>query len=334
MSLSHLFDDLPDPRAANSVHKLGDVLVIMIAAVMCGRKTATDIALFAELRRTALAPLVRYDRAPSHDTISRLLRVLDAEAFGQVLARFATAFARACEAQGLSEAGHVAIDGKALRRACDAAQQTTPPMTLSAFASGVGLTLGVRPGPGAAGFDEGKRAVELVDLLDLAGKIVTADALHCNRAMAGALAGQGARYILSLRRNRAAWHDDAVAAFAAATPLCALTEHRAHGRHERREAAVIAAATPQAPGHTAYGRIVSHRNGAPPVTRYFLLSEAFTPDVFLDLVRKHWSIETALHWTLDVHLAEDQNRGRKDHSPANIATLNPILRRAQLFLYL
>lgn len=188
------------------------MLIIMIAAVMCGRSSATDIALFAELRRAALHPLVRYDRAPSHDTISRLLRVLDAAAFARgsepVRRRFRTA--ADCAPQG----AHVAIDGKALRRACDAAQAATPPIMLSAFASKIGLTNGVAAGPGAQGFDEGKCAVEPVKLLELAGKIVTADALHCNRAMARALAGQGAHYILRLERNRAAWHDDAAAAFA------------------------------------------------------------------------------------------------------------------------
>ena len=53
MSLSALFDTVSDPRAANASHRLSDVILVMIAAVMCGRKTATDIALFAELRREA-----------------------------------------------------------------------------------------------------------------------------------------------------------------------------------------------------------------------------------------------------------------------------------------
>ena len=68
--LAALFADLKDPRAANVGHRLGDVIVMMIAAALCGQTTATDIALFAEHRQAALNRIVSYDRAPSHDTVS------------------------------------------------------------------------------------------------------------------------------------------------------------------------------------------------------------------------------------------------------------------------
>lgn len=326
MGLSELFDDIADPRAANTVHKLGDLIVIMIAAVMCGRRSASDIALFAELRREALAPILRYDRAPSHDTISRLLRLLDPTAFARALPRFATAFAAALARLEGRDFAHVAIDGKALKRACEADERFTPPMALAAFASELGLVLGVMPGDGAAGVDEGKLAVELVELLDLTGKIVTADALHCQRPMARAIHEGGADYVLGLKRNRAAWHDATVRAFATGAARTAATDETSHGRRERREAAVLAAKEALAPGHTAFGRIVSQRGDAAPKTRYFLLSKHVAPEDLLTLTRRHWHIETALHWTLDVHFGEDHNRARRDNSPANIATLNRFAR--------
>ena len=320
MSLCDLFDKLPDPRAANAHHKLGDLLVIMIAGAMCGQTTATDIALFADLRRDALGKLVSYDRAPSHDTISRLLRLLDPTAFAELFRQFAARFAAACTEPGPGH-GHIALDGKALRRACDAAARTTPPLTVSAFASEIGLCLAALPGPREGQADEGALAIEVVKLLDLAGKTVTGDALHCNRAMAAALTERGAGYVLGLKRNRAAWHAEAEALFAA-SPVPVLTrEQTGHGRTERREAAVVAAPAPRAPGHAAYGKITARRDRAAPKTRYFLLSEAFTPERFLALAQSHWRIETGLHWTLDVLLGEDQVRGRRDHSPANIALL-------------
>jgi predicted transposase YbfD/YdcC len=56
-------------------------------------------------------------------------------------------------------------------------------------------------------------------------------------------------------------------------------------------------------------------------TRYFLTSQALTPERFATIVRAHWGIENGLHWVLDVTLNEDQMRNRKDHGPENLALL-------------
>jgi len=256
---------------------------------------------------------------PSHDTISRLLRLIDPSEFGAVLKQFSTAF-------GKATGRHVAIDGKALRRACDASARTTPPLMVSAWASEAGLTLAALPGAEAGQTDEGKLAVEVVQLLDLTGKIVTADALHANRAMAEALTHAGSDYVLRLKRNRAAWYDEAEALFAQSSLKPLRQSSVAHGRKEWREATVVACPLPRAAGHKAYGKITAARGDEAPLTRYYLLSKHFDPSVLLTYARAHWKVETALHWTLDVHLSEDQNRGRRDHSPANIGILNRFAR--------
>ena len=72
-----------------------------------------------------------------------------------------------------------------------------------------------------------------------------------------------------------------------------------------------------AAGRKAFVKLVSSRNGEAPNTRFFLASRCFTPDQAAHAIRAHWQIENALHWTLDVHLADDDRRGRKDHAPAN-----------------
>ncbi|MER9542430.1 transposase family protein, partial [Mesorhizobium sp. M0437] len=93
--LESYFGAVPDPRAPNATHRLGDLIVMMIAASLCGASNATEFALFAQERKQALSRLIDYDAAPSHDTFSRLLRLLDPEAFGRAFAAFAAAFARA-----------------------------------------------------------------------------------------------------------------------------------------------------------------------------------------------------------------------------------------------
>ncbi|MGI6853498.1 transposase family protein [Mesorhizobium sp. 1B3] len=69
------FGALPDPCARNASHRLGDIIVMMVAASLCGATTATEFALFAENRKAALSRLIDYDSASSHDTFSRVLRL-------------------------------------------------------------------------------------------------------------------------------------------------------------------------------------------------------------------------------------------------------------------
>ena len=64
-------------------------MVMMVAASLCGATTATEFALFAENRKAALSRLIDYDSAPSHDTFSRLLRLMNPEAFERAFAVFA-----------------------------------------------------------------------------------------------------------------------------------------------------------------------------------------------------------------------------------------------------
>lgn len=119
---------------------------MMVAASLCGAVTATEFALFAETRRAVLSRLIDYDVAPSHDTFSRLLRLLDPRAFERAFASFAAGFARALgESSGTTVATSdevVALDGKALRRAYEQGQQACPPLTVSAFATQTGFALG------------------------------------------------------------------------------------------------------------------------------------------------------------------------------------------------
>lgn len=314
-SLTTFFDRLEDPRAANVSHRLGDILVIVVAAHLCGVTTASEIALFADLRKTALNRIVAYDTAPSHDTISRLLRRLEPAALGALLAQLGAALqAQLRGTDPGKDPGVIALDGKAMRRACDAACAAHPPLTVSAFATQTRLSLGACQ----AGKSEVDLALDVVHMLDLAGQTVTADALHATHRMTRALQQKGAEYVLGLKQNRPAWYAEAEAAFAT-TPCPDLPPGGRSG-------CVVTAATPRAAGHHAYGRVTSRRGAEPPVTRYFLLSRSMPAAELVAITRAHWAVENSLHWVLDVHLREDHARARKDHAPANTALLKRIAR--------
>ena len=315
--LESYFGAVPDPRAANATHRLGDLIVMMVAASLCGATNATEFSLFAQERKPALSRLIEYEEAPSHDTFSRLLRLLDPEAFGRAFAAFAAGFAQARQ-------GVVSLDGKALRRAYERGLAASPPLTVSAFAAETRLCLAAAS-PGATE-NEVEAALKVVELIDLTGRLVTADALHCHTRMAQAITEGGGDYLLALKGNRRHWLGRAKQHLAETTPAIADRAETSHGRSEWRQAEVVAAAEPLMPGHKAFVRITSRRDQAKPATRLFMASTLLSPQQALDLTRAHWQIENGLHWMLDVHLGEDLSRARKDNAPANTALLTRLAR--------
>jgi len=316
---SRCFSKLPDPRAGNSVHDLTEILFIALLATLCGAQTCCDIALFAQTKTTLLRTvLVLAHGVPSHDTFSRVFRMLDPKAFEKAFRQFMRVFAENLQ-------GVVALDGKALRRAYDSGKSHMPPIMVTAWSTQTRMALA---NVLAEGNNEAAAALQLIGLLTLKGCIVTADALHCHRAMAAAIVEQGGDYALAVKDNQPALLRDAKAAVAAATrrgASASLTADDRHGRHETRVAVVTAASAMAEqhsfPGLQAVAQITSKRSGNNVVERYFLLSCHWRPAELLRIVRSHWSIENGLHWPLDVLLDEDLARSRKDNAPANLAVL-------------
>src|SRR5215471_5350097 len=141
-----VFRDLPDPRAPNAQHDLLDILVIALAAVLCGAKGPTDMALFGRSKEKLLRQFLRLDHGiPSHDTFGRVLRALDPSAFEQGFRRFMAAFAKA---NGIKLTGVVALDGKALRGAYERGKASTPLQMVNVFAAEARMALAARKAPG------------------------------------------------------------------------------------------------------------------------------------------------------------------------------------------
>lgn len=316
---SQCFSKLPDPRAGNALHDLTEILFIALLATLCGAQTCSDMALFAKTKTALLRTvLVLAHGVPSHDTFSRVFRLLDPQAFDSAFRQFMQTFAENVQ-------GVVALDGKALRRAYDSGKSHMPPIMVTAWGAQTRMALA---NVLAEGNNEAAAALQLIGLLTLKGCVVTADALHCHRAMAAAIVEQGGDYAIAVKDNRHALLLDAKAAVATATRQGAsatVTVDDRHGRHETRVAVVAAAGATaerhEFPGLQAVAKITSKRNGDKIVEPYFLLSRQWRPAEMLRIVRSHWSIENSLHWPLDVLLDEDLARSRKDNAPANLAVL-------------
>jgi predicted transposase YbfD/YdcC len=267
--------------------------------------------------------LVLENGLPSHDTFSRVFRMLDPAAFEKAFQRFMKAFAKGAKIK--QPKGVIALDGKALRRGYERGKSHMPPIMVTAWAAQTRMALANVLAPGN---NEAAGALQLIELIQLKGCVVTADALHCHRAMAKAIVARGGDYVLAVKDNRPALLADAKAAIAAAKSRGAkavATVDADHGRTERR-AAVVAPVKQMGqkhdfPGLKAVARITSKRANDKTVERYFLMSRCYSRSQVLRIVRQHWGIENCLHWPLDVVLDEDLARNRKDNAPANLAVL-------------
>jgi len=315
------FAEVSDPRAANARHDFLEVIFIALAAVLCGAEDCTDMALFGRDKLDLLRQVLKLEHgAPSHDTFSRVFRLLAPEPFEAAFTRFSAAFAGALK-------GVVAIDGKALRGAYERGRKAVPLHLVNIWAAEARLVIGQRLAPGR---NEVLGAQQALALLRLDGCIVTADALHCRADTARAILDTGADYALAVKANQPTLLAKAQALTDAADPEGQAVEGpaRAHDRIERRTAVVVPASGIDFPGIAAVARVETHRKTAngtePAIIRWFLLSTLLPPERVLDIARTHWTIENQLHWVLDVDLAEDAARSRKDHAPQNLALIRKL----------
>lgn len=322
--LGACFADVADPRSENARHDLLELLTIALCAVLCGAESCVDMAEFAAAKEPLLRQFLKLAHGvPSHDTFSRVFRLLNPDAFHTAFSRFMASFAD-------SSAGIVAIDGKTARRSFERTSATSPLHLLSAWGCEQRLVLAQHKV--AAEGNEITAMAALLALLDLEGRWVTADAMHCQRDTAQAIIDRGGDYVLALKANQPELLEEVRLLLddpAAPPDDVAETVDGDHGRIETRRAAVLSdidflCREYDWPGLAAIGKITATREIAGKTStaiRYYLLSKPLPARRFLQVVRAHWGIENQLHWVLDVILDEDQARNRKDNGPENLALL-------------
>jgi predicted transposase YbfD/YdcC len=332
--LDACFADLPDPRHGNAKrHDLVEVLTIALVASICGAETCVDFADFARDRAALFQEFLKLENGlPSHDTFSRLFRLLDPAAFSTCFSRFLDT---------LGEAGHavLAIDGKTLRRSFDRAAAASPLHVVTAFACDSRLVLGQVAVP--EGGNEITAARALLGLLDLNGMLVTGDAIHCQSETARLVAERGGAWLFALKANRPVMQADVAACFAdpkAAHFETHTTTDADHGRIETRRHVVCHEVNwlfserrypdePRLSGLATLAMVEAtiERNGRTSTARrYYVSSARLTAPRFAEAVRAHWQIENGLHWVLDTTFDEDRARNRRDHGPENLAVLRKL----------
>jgi len=324
-----IFSELEDPRRNHLLlHPLLDVVVLVVMGMLAECENWVEIADFGDHRAEWFQSRGLFPNGmPSHDTLGRIFRALDASAF-------AACFAAWVQAALGQVRGVVAIDGKTSRASGDGAAGR-PIHPVSACSSETGVTLAHRP------VDEKSNEITaiplILDQLALKGCTVTIDAMGCQKDIAEKIRVRGGDYLLQVKANQSGTFHDLDSFFRDAEArgwdgvehTTFTTTDNQHGRREVRHAFAcpVRGRWLDAHGWKDLRQIVrirrqrTHNGQTTTEDHLYITSDSHDVAHLLTCARQHWSIENRVHWILDVAFNEDRARARKDHAPHNLVTI-------------
>jgi predicted transposase YbfD/YdcC len=333
-SIAKHFRELKDPRTGNAKrHIFIEILIIAICAVICGADGWNDVELYGKNKKDWLKSFLELPKGiPSHDTFGRIFALIKPEEFQERFIEWIKAIEK------LTAGQVIAIDGKQLRRSHDHDIGKAAIYMVSAWATTNQVVLGQRKVANKS--NEITAIPELLKLLDLAGCIVTIDAIGTQTEIVKTIVEGGADYLLSVKENQENLFDDiqylfevdAAKGFAQIPHSYAQKVNKGHGRLETRECWAIDTEEyldylrkrERWPGLKSIVRIIAKREIGEKIEiqiSYFITSLPADAKTILKAKRSHWKIENQLHWVLDIAFREDDSRVRKDHGPENLAVL-------------
>jgi len=328
-SIIQHFSSIEDPRVnRQKKHQLQDIFFISLCAMICGADNWVAIEEFGLAKEEWFTELLGLEHGiPSHDTFGAVYAAIDTDHFSVCFSRWVADLAN------ITAGEVIAIDGKCLRRSLDKASKKAAIYMVSAWAQQNNLVLG------QVKVDDKSNEItaipKLLSRLDIAGAVITIDAMGCQKKIAEQIKQQGGDYVFSLKGNQGNLHDDVKTFFTSSlSPAVAAVSYEGeHGRIETRTIRATADIAWLQERHNWHGlqsiiAVTAKREIGDKVTeetRYFISSlDANDPQRLERVVRAHWSIENNLHWVLDIAFDEDSNRARKGHSAENLAVIRHI----------
>jgi predicted transposase YbfD/YdcC len=324
---------IPDPRrqCQNLKHLLADILLLGFCGTLAGCDDFVELADWASDNADFFRTFLELPNGiPSHDTFNRTFTAVKPTTLQAVVLPWLL------ERRGLP-GDWVHVDGKTMRHTRRNSKQLGALHVVSAWAGQTGLTLGQVAVEAKS--NEITAIPQLLELLDLREKIVTTDAMGCQKEIAQTIVDQGGDYVLAAKDNQPTLFAEAQAAFAVAPTSSSpyrtyTTEDSDHGRQEHRTVRVLAAGKYLSASLLAVWpalltlvmvvRVVTCQATGVTTTEtsYFISSLRPNARRIGAAIRGHWSIENGLHWVLDVVFREDARRLYDRTAAENTAFMN------------
>ena len=334
-TLFNHFELLEDPRdIRGKKHELINIMIMTIYGILCGYTDFTNLADFLKVHEDYFTNLLNLEHGtPSYDTLSKVFSIIDSKKFLELFIEWIN---QIIKGNGL----HVSIDGKAVKSARDKINGGNTPYIVSAFLSDIGISIG------QVKVDDKSNEItaipELIDLLDIEGKIITIDAIGTQENIYNLITSKSKKgnYILKVKDNQKDLKDDIKTYFNLGLKRddtnIAIWEtdyEKDHGRIEKRTYYLsyeidCISDKDKWKSVKAIGRIDVKRieNNNEKITKHlFILSDTFNIQTFINTTREHWNIECGLHWRLDVILDEDHSRNREGNSINNLSLIRKIV---------
>lgn len=338
-SLSLMLSKIEDPRDEEKVfYPIAEIFFLLITACLSGCNELTEIQEFGQQKISWLRGYYPFSKGiPSHDTLGRVLAMVNKKSFEQLFTQWVV------EQFAIPEGELVNFDGKRLASSADRADQSKPrseggryaDIIVHAFASGAGIALAQRNVTEKINEVEG--ANDLLDTLDLKGCCVSGDSNFCGRDLIAKIISKKADYVLSLKGK-------SMRLFTAVKQAMAdpsiekdsfITEEKGHGRYEKREYYALPAANlPEAEikGYVGLAQVIQvkrsrtiMRSGEHQEETHFYITSLNKPiEELAGKIRAHWHVENKLHYVLDVHFEEDDNRLRTNNAATNLSLVRKI----------
>ena len=331
LEFSSSVQDFRRTTKGNIRHKLGDILTLMILARLCGQTSRADIIEFGRFNLKRLRKMGILDNGvPSEPTFCRIEKGIDNSLMAEALRKFSDFFRSELTAKG--EPDIICMDGKAL---CGTVQENCRnPDIVSAFSSGAGITLATEPCQEKS--NEIKAMPLLIGKLDIAGHVVTADAMAMQKDIVDAVRKKDADFLIELKANQKALMYGVEDRLVSAVPLQTFTDgpELDHGRIETRTYTVydgldlVADRSKWGEGLTVivFGSDTIRKSTGERTTERRLYISSLAPHApYLGhIIRKHWSIES-MHWHLDRNFLQDSIKRRHTQAARNLDTIQRIV---------
>ena len=324
------FSEFTDARQAGKVqHNLLEIVVMTICAVIAGCDVWEDIADFCRVKESWFKGSLHMrlsNGIASHDTLARVWGMIYPSEFERCFRSWISSICQKTQGEIIS------VDGKTARGSGD--KDRSPLHMVSAWAHQQQLVLGQMATEEKS--NEITAVPNLLDVLDIAGCIITADAMSCQKEIARKIVNKDGDYVLGLKDNQPRLREDTADYFEAARSDKHLypemqhwrTSDKGHGRIEVRDYYLTTAIDwldkrVDWIGLRGLGMVHTKVSIGDKVTEEdrFYITSLTEVETFGKAVRAHWGIENALHWCLDMTFREDHSRIRKDHSSENMAVV-------------